>query len=282
MPAHIVVRTTAKGERRYLVRVQVGGRGGALLHLGSFKRRVEAEECKAWASLELARGVVPDRRKLLGEQVKGLQTLRAEAQQWLKSRVDLAELSHEGYHRAIEKAPGVLWTLSSVQVAAILNALSRRYRLPVALLEATGMRVGELVALEWGDVDVAGCRFRIPQGKTRSARRYVPVPPELMVLVDETLPAEDRYPERRVFPDLTRGTVGEAMARACRTAGLPRFSPHDLRHRYLSRLVQLGYPITEVQQLAGHARASLTVDRYGHVLTDVDEGWRHVVSTLAS
>jgi integrase len=347
MPAHIVVRTTAKGERRYLVRVQVGGRGGALLHLGSFKRRVEAEECKAWASLELARGVVPDRRKLLGEQVKGLQTLRAEAQQWLKSRVDLAELSHEGYHRAIEKAPGVLWTLttrqiqtqdvqdfvgdavnlgyghssisrwvsiiqqtldyagvepnparrklrmppkprsvpdppSSVQVAAILNALSRRYRLPVALLEATGMRVGELVALEWGDVDVAGCRVRIPQGKTRSARRYVPVPPELMVLVDETLPAEDRYPERRVFPDLTRGTVGEAMARACRTAGLPRFSPHDLRHRYLSRLVQLGYPITEVQQLAGHARASLTVDRYGHVLTDVDEGWRHVVSTLAS
>jgi integrase len=165
---------------------------------------------------------------------------------------------------------------SSEQVAAILNALSRRFRLPVALLEATGMRVGELVALAWGDVDVQGSRFRVAEGKTRHARRYIPVPVELMTLVDETLPPEDRSPDRRVFPSLTRGTVGEAMARACRTAGLPRFSPHDLRHRYLSRLVQLGVPITQVQALAGHARASITTDVYGHVLVDVEEAWRSI------
>lgn len=341
MPAHIVVRTTAKGERRFLVRVQVGGRGGALLHLGSFKRRVEAEECQRWASLELARGVIPDRRKLLKAEITGLQTLRDAGKEWLSARVDLAPLSRDGYQRAIDKAPGVVWGLgvrkittqdvqdfvgeavnlgyghssisrwvsiiqqtldyagvepnparrklrlpakprsvpdppSSVQVAAILNALSSRFRLPVALLEATGMRVGELVALAWGDVDIAGSRFRIAEGKTRSARRYVPVPPELMLLVDETLPPEDRSPERRVFPSLTRGTVGEAMARACRTAGLPRYSPHDLRHRHLSRLVQLGYPITEVQALAGHARASVTLDVYSRMLSDTDEAWRDV------
>lgn len=341
MPAHIVVRTTAKGERRFLVRVQVGGRGGALLHLGSFKRRIEAEECRNWASLELARGVIPDRRRLIRAEVAGLQTLRQSAIQWLESRVDLAHLSHEGYARAIANAQGLIWvqpvkrivtqdvqdfvgeavnlgyghssisrwvsiiqqTLdyagvepnparrklrlppkpssvpdppTSTQVAAILTTLSRRYRLPVALLEATGMRVGELVALAWGDVDVAGCRFRIAEGKTRHARRYIPVPPELMALVEERLPREDRSPERRVFDDLTRGRVEQAMTRACRTAGIPKYSPHDLRHRYLSRLVQLGVPITEVQQLAGHARASVTLDVYSRMLSDVNEAWREI------
>lgn len=38
------------------------------------------------------------------------------------------------------------------------------------------MRVGELAALAWGDVDEAGCRFRVKQGKTASARRWVAVP----------------------------------------------------------------------------------------------------------
>jgi integrase len=72
---------------------------------------------------------------------------------------------------------------STREVVAILRSIPPRYRLPVALLEATGMRVGELLALVWGDVDVDGLRFRIRRGKTSRARRFVPVPVELMALV---------------------------------------------------------------------------------------------------
>ena len=59
------------------------------------------------------------------------------------------------------------------------------------------MRVGELGALEWRDVDVTGSRFRIRAGKTRTARRWVAVPEWLMDEIAATCPPDDRTPERR-------------------------------------------------------------------------------------
>ena len=65
---------------------------------------------------------------------------------------------------------------TAVQVTAILAHSPLRWRLPLRVLEQTGMRVGELRDLEWRDVDVAESRFRIRQGKTATARRWVNVP----------------------------------------------------------------------------------------------------------
>lgn len=52
------------------------------------------------------------------------------------------------------------------QVAAVVRLLPTRYRLPVLVLDATGMRVGELEALTWGDVDEPRGRWRIATSKT--------------------------------------------------------------------------------------------------------------------
>ena len=57
------------------------------------------------------------------------------------------------------------------------------------------------------------------------------------------------------------------MARTCRAEGLPHMHPHDLRHAYASRLVAEGVPITEVAALMGHARRSMTLDTYAHVVS---------------
>jgi integrase len=165
---------------------------------------------------------------------------------------------------------------STREVVAVLRTLPPRYRLPVALLEATGMRVGELLALVWGDVDVDGLRFRIRRGKTSRARRFVPVPVELMALVCDRVPMEDRLADRFVFEWRAHQPLANAMARACKHAGIPRYGPHSLRHRYLSRLVQQGMPITQVQALAGHADANVTLRVYAHNLGDTDEAWRSI------
>jgi integrase len=85
-------------------------------------------------------------------------------------------------------------------VAAIIAHAPRRWRLAIRTLEQTGMRVSELRDLAWGDVDAAGSRFRIRQGKTRAARRWVAVPAWLMVEVLDTCPPDDRTPTRHVFP----------------------------------------------------------------------------------
>jgi integrase len=157
---------------------------------------------------------------------------------------------------------------SAEQVEAILEHSPKRWRLPLRTLEQTGMRIGELAALEWRDVDVAGSRFRIRQGKTASARRWVAVPSWLMVEIQETCPPDDRAHERRLFPGFTPSVAQAAVSRACKAGGIPHFHPHDLRHRYASVKIAEGVPVTQLAAQLGHSKKSLTLDTYSHVLIE--------------
>ena len=151
---------------------------------------------------------------------------------------------------------------TAADVAAIIATVPKRWQLALRVLAETGMRVGELHALEWGDVDEAGSRFRVKTGKTTAARRWVAVPQKLTDAVAETCPREDRTPERRVFPGFTPDVAKNIMARACKTAGIAHRHPHDLRHRYASVQIARGVPVTQVSAQLGHSRKSLTLDTY--------------------
>jgi integrase len=61
------------------------------------------------------------------------------------------------------------------------------------------------------------------------------------------------------------------MGRACQAAGIPRYSPHDLRHRRASIWHREGVPMREIAARVGHARTSLTMDTYSHVLLSEDD-----------
>jgi integrase len=157
---------------------------------------------------------------------------------------------------------------SETAVAAIIANVPPRWRLALRVLEQTGMRVGELGKLEWGDVDVAASRFRVRSGKTRAARRWVTVPEWVMLEVEASCPPDDRTPERRVFPGATRQTIGMAMRKACEAAGIAHHHPHDLRHRYASVKIAEVVPVTDLAAQLGHAKKSLTLDTYSHVLLE--------------
>ncbi len=152
-------------------------------------------------------------------------------------------------------------------VDTIIANVPPRWRLPLRVLEQTGMRVGELGALEWGDVDEQDSRFRVKAGKTAAARRWVDVPQWVMVEVAEMCPREDRTAERRVFPGFTPDVAKNVMARACKAAGIVHRHPHDLRHRYASVQLKRGVPITDLSAQLGHSRKSLTLDTYAHVIS---------------
>jgi integrase len=164
------------------------------------------------------------------------------------------------------KEQTVLEPPSADEVAAIIANAPPKWQLALRVLEQTGMRAGELSKLEWQDVDEAGSRFRIRGGKTAAARRWLAVPEWLMDELGSTIPHDDRTPERRVFPGATRQVLGMAMRRGCQAAGLALYSPHDLRHRYASVKVKEGVPVTELAAQLGHARKSMTLDTYSHVL----------------
>jgi integrase len=77
-----------------------------------------------------------------------------------------------------------------------------------------------------------------------------------------------RRPERRLFPGFTPDAAKNVVARACKAAGIPHFHPHDFRHRYASVKLREGVPVTELAAQLGHARKSLTLDTYSHVLLE--------------
>ena len=157
---------------------------------------------------------------------------------------------------------------SAAEVETIIATATPKWRLPLRVLAETGMRVGELHALAWADVDESGSRFRVRKGKTAAARRWVAVPEDLMREVAETCPREDRTAERVVFPGCAPVAVWNAMARACTDAGIAHRHPHDLRHRYASVQIARGVPVTAVAAQLGHSRKSQTLDTYVHVLLD--------------
>jgi integrase len=157
---------------------------------------------------------------------------------------------------------------SGHDVAAIIANAPRKWQLALRVLEQTGMRVGELCALEWGDLDRANMQIRVRQGKTRAARRWIALPEWLLEEIEATCPPDDRIAERRVFQGATRQTIGNAMKNGCKNAGTASYSPHGLRHRYISVKLREGVPVTEIAAQVGHTKKSLTLDTYAHVLVD--------------
>jgi integrase len=107
-------------------------------------------------------------------------------------------------------------------VEAVVRLLPSRYRLPTLVLDATGMRIGELEALTWGDVDEPRGRWRIATSKT-GRPRWVTPPPFLFERVLALVPREDRLPVRPVFQGFGGDRYRTALTRACSGAGVPTF-----------------------------------------------------------
>src|SRR5207247_7964493 len=126
---------------------------------------------------------------------------------------------------------------TAAHVLAVHNVLPPRYRLPLLVLDATAMRLGELERLTWGDLDEPRQRLRVSRAVSKTGRaRWVGVAPVIFDAVCELVPREDRVPERRVFQGFGGDRFRTALTRGCTAAGVPSFSPHDLRHRRISLL----------------------------------------------
>lgn len=151
-------------------------------------------------------------------------------------------------------------------VEKIIANAKPELRLPLRVLAETGVRAGELLAWTWGDVDIHGSQILIPKGKTRSARRWVAIPPDLIDALLETCPPDDRGRDRRLFP-IGESTLRGTIRNACIATGLPHYSPHDFRHRHISVLLKQGLSRAEVAAIHGHANTN-ELATYEHVVLD--------------
>jgi integrase len=161
---------------------------------------------------------------------------------------------------------------TAAHVLAVHRLLPSRYRLPLLVLDAVGMRVGELEALTWGDVDEPRGRWRVAANVAKTGRpRWVEPPALILAAVTALVPREDRVPERHVFDGFGADRFRTALMRACSAAAVPTFSPHDLRHRRVSLLHLAGMPWARIGEVVGHDDLVTTARTYTHVIADEGE-----------
>ena len=146
-----------------------------------------------------------------------------------------------------------------VEFYANVNAAQRPL---VELLGETGLRVGEALALRWGDVEL-GARpsVFVRHGKTASARRKVPLSQRAIAALNGLARGDE---DSLVFEPRSLQGVRMAVRAACAKTELPLLRTHSLRHVYASHLAQAGVPASTIAKLLGHADGGvLVMKRYG-------------------
>lgn len=154
--------------------------------------------------------------------------------------------------------------------------LVRRDRAILELLYASGLRVSELVGLDWRDVDLSARMVRVmgkgnkermvPFGRpaAESLRRWLDVWEGVRDPID---PGDDREP---VFLNhsgrrLTDRSVRRVIDRWVDTAAVARgVHPHTLRHTFATHLLEGGADLRAIQELLGHSSLS-TTQKYTHL-----------------
>ena len=160
------------------------------------------------------------------------------------------------------------------------------------------MRRGELLGLQWGDIDLdadtlrversleetnAGLRLKSP--KTKSGRRNITLPSDTAAMLRAhkieqmrirlVIGAGSLRPDTVVFTDvhgkpLKPHTVSRAWRRVVAAKKLPAVTFHALRHTHASVLINAGVDILTISRRLGHSKASVTLDVYGHLIGGAD------------
>ncbi len=164
--------------------------------------------------------------------------------------------------------------LSAAEIDRIVAAAVPLLQPVIVLAADTGLRRGELLALEWRDIHLGRGTLVVRRSKSKRPRE---VP--LTARARETLKAlhgartkpENEKPDfvfayiANLKPSWAATFVSSRFRKAAAAAGFPAITFHGMRHVYCSRLAQCGVPLPTVKALAGHASLSQTARYASHV-----------------
>jgi integrase len=186
--------------------------------------------------------------------------------------------------------------LTAQEVQTLLSRAESQYPAlyPVLLCAVrTGLRQGELIGLQWGDVDSRGQFLDVRRGvvlgevtttKSKKMRR--------VDLSPQVLAALQRVKEIRQLQAMNRGeellpwvflspegmrwderNLRRGFYRCLDAAGIRQVRFHDLRHTYASLMAEAGAPPKYVQRQLGHSSFQVTMDIYSHLFPDGNREW---------
>ena len=176
--------------------------------------------------------------------------------------------------------------LPQEKIGMYLAEAKRRGLLAAFYLElTTGLRRGELLALQWTDLDVENRTLAVTKQvnringelvvsppKTRNSVRTLALPQQAVDLLIAEHKKHSRNPY--LFPSPKTGTMYDPDAfrrthdKILKAIGAEHIRFHDLRHTFATMALQNGVDVKTVSSMLGHYSAGFTLDTYAHVTTD--------------
>ena len=157
----------------------------------------------------------------------------------------------------------------------------------IVLCLYTGLRIGELLALTWEDVDMKSgliavnkaCHDKIEKNgtarivelpKTPSSKRIIPVPKQLLPVLRQ-LKKTGKYETVISSPEgkpVAIRSYQRSFSLFLKKLGIAHKGFHSLRHTFATRALECGMDVKTLSEILGHKNAAITLNRYVHSLTE--------------
>ena len=168
----------------------------------------------------------------------------------------------------------------------ILNDKSTR-SFGILLCLYTGLRIGELLALEWSDIDFEKAEIHINKTcyygkekngvfcrivdtpKTLSSIRIIPLPRQLLpLLCDMNKKSHSIYVISNGEKSISIRSYQRSFNLILRNLNLPHRGFHSLRHTFATRALECGMDVKTLSEILGHKTPTVTLNRYVHSLME--------------
>lgn len=184
------------------------------------------------------------------------------------------------------RRPQLIWSLDETQAfLQLVQKYERKWDPCWIVALGTGLRLGELLALTWADVDLDEGALRVSKSiieirgrrsegapKTEAGKRTLHIP---AFAVDALRHQRRRVVGPRIFLSKhgttpTRSSLRTRFRATCRAAGVPEIRIHDLRHVHATLAIRSGADPKTIQRRLGHSTLAMTLGLYAHALTEGD------------
>lgn len=179
------------------------------------------------------------------------------------------------------------------------SLLEKKVELPVMIALNTGMRIGEICALKWEDIDFStkeiavkrtlqripikggSCKTKVIEGsvKSESSLRVIPINPTLFALLKKAAIAKNSpYVIGRKQHYIEPRTLSYQFKKFIKNMELSNIHFHQLRHTFATRLLEIGADVATVSALLGHRSAKMTLDIYVDSTIEQRKKWINALS----
>lgn len=177
--------------------------------------------------------------------------------------------------------------LNPSEVRKLLSSLPEPCHTLVLVAVLTGLRVGEILALRWKNLDlirgVIQVRETVSEGrfgspKTKSSRRDVPMSQPVRKALKAqharcilTGPDDLAFTTRKQTPLNPKNLLRRVLQPACKALELPLISWHSFRHTHATQLAESGESLRTAQAILGHSDLETTLNVYTHAIPEAQK-----------